>query len=105
MRGTLLLAQTEINRLRRNRRYFLFTVADECCLALMSQSRVALGRSRSCPRAGCRVPGSLGRAPRGGVLRSLPQAFRLSAPLAARDSRLRAAFTSRSVTRLHAWHL
>jgi ABC-2 type transport system permease protein len=27
MRGTLLLAQTEISRLRRNRRYFLFTLA------------------------------------------------------------------------------
>ena len=46
-------------------------VAVECSPALMSQSLVASGRSRSCPRAGCRVPGSPGRAPRGGVLRSL----------------------------------
>jgi hypothetical protein len=47
------------------------TVAVEYSLALMPQSRVALGRSRSDPVAGCRVPVSPGRARRGQGLLSL----------------------------------
>jgi ABC-2 type transport system permease protein len=45
MRGTLLLAQTEINRLRRNRRYFLFTLALPVVLYLIvaKQGKSAYG--------------------------------------------------------------
>src|SRR6185312_14538298 len=48
-----------------------------------------------------RVPGSRFSAacPAGPGLTAAPRAFRLSAPLAARDSRFRAALTSRSSTR------
>jgi ABC-2 type transport system permease protein len=45
MRGTLLLAQAEISRLRRNRRYFLFTLALPVVLYLIvgKQGKVAYG--------------------------------------------------------------
>jgi ABC-2 type transport system permease protein len=45
MRGTLLLAQTEINRLRRNRRYFLFSLALPVVLYLIvaKQGKSAYG--------------------------------------------------------------
>jgi ABC-2 type transport system permease protein len=45
MRGTLLLARTEINRLRRNRRYFLFTLALPVVLYLIvaKQGKSAYG--------------------------------------------------------------